>query len=101
MMLYPAMNDLLKQVPSRYQLVNVVAHRAREIAAEAEDEGYPLEDKPVSIAIREVADGKVTGEQIPTLEEVLTELRGKVWFNLDKCGSDDVDIAKVYEVVKR
>ena len=42
MMLYPAMNDLLKQVPSRYQLVNVVAHRAREIAAEAEDEGYPL-----------------------------------------------------------
>ena len=26
---------------------------------------------------------------------------GKVWFNLDKCGSDDVDIAKVYEVVKR
>ena len=65
MMLYPAMNDLLKQVPSRYQLVNVVAHRAREIAAEAEDEGYPLEDKPVSIAIREVADGKVTGETVP------------------------------------
>ena len=61
MMLYPAMNDL----PSRYQLVNVVAHRAREIAAEAEDEGYPLEDKPVSIAIREVADGKVTGETVP------------------------------------
>ena len=35
------------------------------IAAEAEDEGYPLEDKPVSIAIREVADGKVTGETVP------------------------------------
>lgn len=63
MMLYPAMNDLLKQVPSRYQLVNVVAHRAREIAAEAEEEGYPLEDKPVSIAIREVADGKVTARR--------------------------------------
>ena len=41
------------------------SHRAREIAAEAEDEGYPLEDKPVSIAIREVADGKVTGETVP------------------------------------
>ena len=65
MMLYPAMRDLLAKVPSRYQLVNVVAHRAREIAAEAEDEGYPLEDKPVSIAIREVADGKVTGETVP------------------------------------
>jgi DNA-directed RNA polymerase subunit omega len=59
MMLYPAMKDLLKQVPSRYLLVNVVAVRARQIAAEAEDAGIALEDKPVSIAIREVAAGKV------------------------------------------
>lgn len=59
MMLYPAMKDLLKQVPSRYQLVNVVAHRARQVAAEAEEQGYPLNDKPVSIAVREIADGKV------------------------------------------
>ena len=29
MMLYPAMRDLLNKVPSRYKLVNVVAHRAR------------------------------------------------------------------------
>ena len=36
MMLYPAMRDLLKKIPSRYQMVNMVAHRAREIAAEAE-----------------------------------------------------------------
>lgn len=57
MMLYPAMNDLLKQVPSRYQLVNVVAARARQIASEAENEGIMLEDKPVSIAIREIAEG--------------------------------------------
>ncbi|MPM73677.1 DNA-directed RNA polymerase subunit omega [bioreactor metagenome] len=59
MMLYPAMNDLLKQVPSRYMLVNVVAMRARQIAAEAEDSGIPLDDKPVSLAIREVAEGKL------------------------------------------
>ena len=59
MMLYPAMNDLLKQVPSRYQLVNVVASRARQISAEAEEQEYSLEDKPVSIAIREVAEGKL------------------------------------------
>ena len=39
MMLYPAMRDLLKKVPSRYQLVNVVASRAREIASEAEIAG--------------------------------------------------------------
>ena len=29
MMLEPPMNQLLKQVPSRYMLVNVVAQRAR------------------------------------------------------------------------
>ena len=58
MMLYPAMNELLDQVPSRYQLVNVVAARARKIASTAEQEGTMLEDKPVSIAIREIAAGK-------------------------------------------
>lgn len=59
MMLKPAMRDLLDQVPSRYQLVNVVAHRARQIASQAEDEGYPLTEKPVTLALNEVADGKI------------------------------------------
>ncbi len=59
MMLYPAMNDLLDKVPSRYQLVNVVASRARQIAADAEEGEYPLNDKPVSIAIKEIAEGKL------------------------------------------
>ena len=58
MMLYPAMRDLLAKVPSRYQLVNV-ACRARQIASEAETAGVPLDDKPVSIAIREVAEGQL------------------------------------------
>ena len=57
MMLEPPMNQLLKQVPSRYMLVNVVAQRARQIATEAEEAELSLEDKPVTIAIREVADG--------------------------------------------
>ena len=59
MMLEPAMNDLLKQVPSRYMLVNVVAHRARQIASQAEDEGYPLDETPVTLALNEVARGEV------------------------------------------
>lgn len=62
MMLEPPMKDLLNQVPSRYELVNVVACRARQIASEAEDAGIPLEDKPVSIAIREIARGEVASE---------------------------------------
>ena len=63
MMLYPAMRDLLDKVPSRYELVNVVAHRARQIAIEAEAAGEPLDDKPVSIAIREIAEGKLSEEE--------------------------------------
>ena len=63
MMLYPAMRDLLAKVPSRYQLVNVVACRARRIAREAELEGEPLQEKPVSMAIRDVAVGTLREEQ--------------------------------------
>ena len=59
-MLYPPMAELLKHVDSRYLLVNVVAHRARQISIESEQEGYPLSDKPVTLAIREVADGKLS-----------------------------------------
>jgi len=46
-------------------------------------------------------DGKVSDQKIPTLEEVLMEFRGKVWFNLDKCMESDVSIEKVYDVVER
>ena len=60
-MLYPPVPELLKNVDSRYLLVNVVAHRARQIAAEAEEFNEELEDKPVTIAIHEVADGKLSG----------------------------------------
>ena len=60
MMLYPAMNELLKKVPSRYQLVNVVARRARKIAEESEAMDIQLEEKPVSMAIQEVAEGKLS-----------------------------------------
>ena len=59
-MLYPPMSELLKNIDSRYLLVNVVARRARQISIEAEQEGYALEEKPVTLAIREVADGKLT-----------------------------------------
>ena len=59
-MLYPPVADLLMDVESRYLLVNVVAHRARQIAAEAEALQEELEDKPVTLAIREVAAGELT-----------------------------------------
>lgn len=60
MMLYPAMNKLTANVPNRYLLVNVVARRARQIADESEQEGCSLEEKPVTLSIQEVADGKIS-----------------------------------------
>ena len=59
-MLYPPVADLLKNVDSRYLLVNVVAHRARQIAVEAEAFQEELLEKPVTLAIQEVADGKLS-----------------------------------------
>lgn len=58
-MLYPAMSDLLKNINSRYLMVNVVARRARQISIEAETFHETLTDKPVTLAIREVAEGKL------------------------------------------
>ena len=60
MMLYPAMNKLTANVPNRYLLVNVVAHRARQLSIESEMTHEPLTDKPVTIAINEVARGELT-----------------------------------------
>ena len=59
MMLYPAMNKLKSHIPNRYMLVNVVALRARQIADDAEEAGVHLDEKPVTLAIHEVADGKI------------------------------------------
>jgi DNA-directed RNA polymerase subunit omega len=64
MMLYPAMNDLLKNVPNRYLLVNVVSRRARQIAEKADIEGTHLIEKPVTSAIREVANSELNTDCI-------------------------------------
>ena len=57
MMLYPAMGELSAQIHNRYMLVNVVARRARQIAEAYEEANQKLDDKPVTIAINEVANG--------------------------------------------
>ena len=65
MIIKPAMKTLLEQVPSRYMLVNVVAHKARQIASKAENEGYPLDEKPVTLALKAVAAGELEiGEEV-------------------------------------
>lgn len=86
MMLYPSMAELLEKVDSRYMLVNVIAKRAREISSEAEETKDYLDEKSVSLAIKEIADGRITvvkrddqeleevgGESVETHEEAEEE----------------------------
>lgn len=82
MLLYPPIKELLGQVPSRYMLVNLVASRARKLSSEAEVSGEPLEEKAVSLAIREVANGTLTVESaeeelVTAQEEVPAEVEGE------------------------
>lgn len=62
MVLYP-MEEMLTNVESRYLLVNMVAHRAREISENAEKEEISLEEKPVTMALEEVRAGTLRQEE--------------------------------------
>lgn len=72
MLLYPPMNELLNRVPSRYMLVNIAANRARKIASESQASGMPLTEKPVSLAVQEIANGTL----IIDLENETVEVAG-------------------------
>ncbi len=54
----PDLSSVLSNHMSRYSLVRATAKRAREISEEAEDDGIILVEKPVSIAIDEIIEGK-------------------------------------------
>ncbi|MCR5826518.1 MAG: DNA-directed RNA polymerase subunit omega [Oscillospiraceae bacterium] len=64
MMLYPAMSKLNERVPNRYLLVNVVSRRARQIAEAADESGEPLDEKPVTTALKEVEEGKLSAADV-------------------------------------
>jgi DNA-directed RNA polymerase subunit omega len=58
-MLYPSLASLLKQVNSRYLLVNIIARRARDISTNAGERDDAFDEKPVSRAIEEIAAGEL------------------------------------------
>ncbi|MFM7718586.1 MAG: DNA-directed RNA polymerase subunit omega [Actinomycetota bacterium] len=74
-MIEPKIDDLLAQTDSKYTLVILSARRAREINSyyqqlgEGRAEFVPplvesgLQSKPLTIALREIAEGKVVAEQ--------------------------------------
>ncbi|MBR5321146.1 MAG: DNA-directed RNA polymerase subunit omega [Clostridia bacterium] len=57
-MFNPDLRNVLKNKTSRYSLVTAVAKRARDIAADAQENGEILEEKPVSLALDEIINGK-------------------------------------------
>ena len=59
-MIFPAIAEMEKNAQSRYGLVIMIAKRARQIADKAEKEKIDLSEKPVTIAVNEIASGRVS-----------------------------------------
>ncbi|MBQ9849448.1 MAG: DNA-directed RNA polymerase subunit omega [Clostridia bacterium] len=59
-MFNPDLRGVLKNHLSRYSLVTATAKRAREIAETAEENKEIMTEKPVSVALEEILDGKFT-----------------------------------------
>jgi len=57
-MFNPDLSNVLKDHLSRYSLVTATAHRAREISDEALENGDIIVEKPVSLALDEIVEGK-------------------------------------------
>ena len=80
-MLHPSYADLMsvvnsevepgeeKIVNSRYSIVMATAKRARQLLEASEQSGTPLSDKPVKLAINDIASGKVRCKDVEEVSE--------------------------------
>lgn len=59
-MIEPSINSLMEKVDSRYTLVVAAAKRARQLADGAHKLTKASSDKPVTIAINEINENKIT-----------------------------------------
>ena len=60
MMVKPAVTDLLKVINNRFELVVATSKRARQIAAGSPKLTKVDEESAVTLAVNEIAEGKVT-----------------------------------------
>ena len=71
--------DCLKQIPNRYEMVKLAAKRVKQLAVDGREPTVdPEDDKPTVIALREIAACLVTFDNIDSfnfdaLEEELSE----------------------------
>lgn len=63
-MITPSLDELLKQVDSKYTLVIVAAKRAREIIAQSNNSGKDRAIRAVSLSLEDIADGIVVPEYV-------------------------------------
>lgn len=68
-MINPSIVDLLKKVDDRYSLVIVTSKRARQIIAGKKPLVHVESQKPLTIAINEVNEGKVKYIPVQQTEE--------------------------------
>lgn len=65
MIIYPPLPELLEKVDCRYTLVIETAKRARQlVAGDAKLTEMEMDGKPVSIAVEEIYEGKITYENV-------------------------------------
>ena len=62
--------DCLENLDSRYDLVILATKRARQLALGADPLVEEDNDKPTVIALREIAEGLITKENIDTIDKV-------------------------------
>jgi DNA-directed RNA polymerase subunit omega len=58
-MIEPSLSSLMKRVDSKYTLVVAAAKRARQLATGAKQLVADESDKPVTVAIHEIEEGKI------------------------------------------
>ncbi|MGB9578181.1 MAG: DNA-directed RNA polymerase subunit omega [Halothiobacillaceae bacterium] len=90
--------DCLKDVDNRFQLVVMAAKRARQIEAGAQPLVDPERDKPTVIALREIAEGKVTQavlDEVHVHQPVRSRISDfEVRDELSEFRGEDEDVAK-------
>jgi len=62
-MIYPTLKDLLEKVDSKYTLVVAVAKRARQIVDGQPKLTKTTSNKPVTVAVNEIAEGRIGYER--------------------------------------
>ena len=65
--------DCLDNVDNRFELVLVAARRARQLAMGADAQVSLDNDKPTVLALREIAEGKVSKESLDAAEVVVAQ----------------------------